>query len=124
MTKTMLRSSLLAVAAFAGAIAAGTAYAATPFDGGWTVAITTTRGSCDSGSSFGLQVHDGVVSGYGGFSVSGRVSPSGAVQVSISAGDQRANGTGRLAGSSGGGTWRGSGARGSCSGRWSASRSG
>jgi hypothetical protein len=92
------------------------------FDGPWTVLVITQRGACGSGSSFGLEIRDGAVHGYGGFDVRGRVAGNGAVQVRISSGDQSASGSGRLSGASGGGTWHGAGSRGTCSGQWSASR--
>jgi hypothetical protein len=113
---------LAALIAIAGASAADSAYARSSFDGPWTVQIMTERGACDSGSSFGLEIRDGAVRGYGGFDVRGRVAGNGAVQVRVSSGDQSASGSGRLSGASGGGTWRGVGSRGVCSGRWAASR--
>jgi hypothetical protein len=113
---------LTAVVAIAAATAADAAYARTSFDGPWNVQIMTQRGACDSGSSFGVQIRDGAVFGYGGFDVRGRVAGNGAVQVRVSSGDQSASGSGRLSATSGGGTWRGVGSRGTCSGRWFASR--
>jgi hypothetical protein len=119
------QASTLAIAgAVAVTVAIGSARAANPYDGSWQVTITTTRGACDSGSGFGLQVRNGVVYGYGSFAVSGHVSPNGATSVSVSAGDQRASGSGRLRGNSGGGSWHGSGSRGVCSGSWYATRTG
>jgi hypothetical protein len=89
----------------------------------WHVTITTVRGTCGSGVGFGLLIRDGLVHGYSSdVNVSGRVSRSGAVQVSLSSGQQYASGSGRLRGSSGDGSWRGVGTQGSCSGYWSASR--
>ena len=113
---------LTAVVAIAAATAADAAYARTSFDGPWNVQIMTQRGACDSGSSFGVQIRDGAVFGYGGVDVRGRVAGNGAVQVRVSSGDQSASGSGRLSATSGGGTWRGVGSRGTCSGRWFASR--
>jgi hypothetical protein len=121
--KSMSFSSVLAaVVAIAGATAAGPAQARTSYDGPWTVLIMTQHGACDSGVSFAVDIRDGAVHGYGGFDVRGHVAGSGAVVVRVSAGDQSASGSGRLAGFSGGGTWRGAGSRGTCSGRWAASR--
>jgi hypothetical protein len=108
--------------AIVGAAAPDPAHARTPFDGGWTVLITTQRRACDSGSSFGLEIRDGAVYGSGGFDVRGRVTGNGAVHVSVNSGDQSATGSGRLSGHAGGGAWHGTGSRGVCSGRWSASR--
>ena len=120
--RSMSLPAVWAVMTIAAAGEAGTAQARTPFDGGWTVLIITQRGTCDSGSSFGLEIRDGAVYGYGSLDVRGRVARNGAVQVRVASGDQRANGSGRLSASSGGGTWQGVGSRGVCSGRWSASR--
>ena len=119
----ILRFSLwTAVAALSLPSAAANA-AATPYDGSWHVTIKTVRGTCSSGVGFGLLIRDGLVSGYSSdFNVSGGVSRSGAVQVSLSSGPQHASGSGRLRGGSGYGSWRGVGTQGSCSGYWSASR--
>ena len=108
--------------AIAGAIASDAAQASSAFDGGWSVRIVTNRGACDPDSSFGVEIRDGVVYGSGGIPVHGRVAGNGAVTVSVASGQRSANGTGRLSGNSGGGTWRGVGSQGACSGRWSASR--
>jgi hypothetical protein len=95
-----------------------TVHAASPFDGSWTVQINTRRGACDPSSSFGVEIHEGVVSG----AVSGRVSKSGAVSVGVSSGGSNARGSGHLSASSGGGSWHGVGSRGACSGTWTAGR--
>jgi hypothetical protein len=103
--------------------AIGSAHAASPYDGSWNVVITTIRGTCSSGGSFRLQIHNGIVyGGGGGFSVDGRVSGGGAVRVSVRSGQQHADGSGRLSGGSGGGSWRGVGSEGVCSGYWRANR--
>jgi hypothetical protein len=114
--------SALMTVAIAAAPATSTARAPTSFDGGWTVLITTQRGACDPSSSFGFEIRDGVVYGYGGADIRGRVAGNGAVSVSVASGEQKASGTGRLSENSGRGTWQGRGSRGVCSGRWSASR--
>lgn len=98
----------------------GGAQAATRYDGTWTVYFTTVRGDCASGSSFRLQVHDGIVSG--AFNAHGHVSANGSTQVSVSNGSGTATGSGRLTASSGGGTWHATGSSGACTGRWSANR--
>jgi hypothetical protein len=108
----------LAAALFAAAI--GGAQARSQYDGTWTVSITTTKGACDSGATFTIQVRDGIVSG--AFNARGQVSSSGYAQVSVSSGNQGGSGSGRLRGNSGGGAWHAVGSRGTCSGSWSASR--
>jgi hypothetical protein len=110
------------IVAIAGAIAADAAQARSAFDGGWTVQIITQRGACDPNSSFGVEIRNGVVYGSGGIPVRGKVAGNGAVTVNVSSGERRADGSGRLSGNSGGGTWHGVGSQGACSGRWSASR--
>jgi hypothetical protein len=115
-------ASTLVIVAIAAPAASGTAQARTSFDGGWTVQIMTQRAGCDPNSSFGVEIRNGVVYGSGGVPVSGRVAGSGAVNVGVASGSSNASGSGRLSASSGGGTWRGIGSRGACSGRWSASR--
>ena len=72
--------------AIAAAVTVNVAQARTPYDGSWTVQIMTQRGACDPSSSFGVEIHDGVVSGAGGMPVHGRVSSSGAVSVSVASG--------------------------------------
>ena len=107
-----------------------TAFFATPsaeaasFDGPWSVVVTTKNGPCDQSYRYGVMIRGGSVSylGGGAVSVSGRVTPSGHVNVTVSAGGQSANGSGRLSSGRGGGTWRGQGPQGACSGVWSASQ--
>jgi hypothetical protein len=107
----------------AGAFAMGAILAAGPaaasFDGTWTVSIVTTKGVCEQGLALPIQINAGrVVSGHSQVSVSGRVAESGGITVSVIQGLKRAFGSGKLAESSGSGTWRG----GPCSGTWTAQR--
>lgn len=108
------------------ALLAATAYltipaqAKTSFDGNWSVVIITEKGTCDRSYRYPVRINGGSV-GYAGeasFNVSGRVLPNGSVTVSVSRGDKRANGSGRLMGDSGTGSWTG----GECSGTWQAER--
>jgi hypothetical protein len=72
-----------------------------------------------------VQISNGyVVGGSRSANLQGRVANNGAVQVSVSAGDQRAIGSGRLSRVRGSGVWRGQGPTGTCSGRWIAERRG
>ncbi|MGB6536874.1 MAG: hypothetical protein WBF58_13025 [Xanthobacteraceae bacterium] len=97
-------------------------YRVSVFDGNWSVAIYTSYGSCGSYRA-AIRISGGrVEGGNGDYSVNGRVSPSGAVSVTVSGGAGSASGYGRLSRSSGGGRWRSSG--GECAGSWSASRRG
>jgi len=123
MLSLSLRAATIATAL---AIAVGSALPAqaASFDGPWSVVVVTRNGPCDSSYRYGLLIQGGRVSylGGGSVSVSGHVSPSGAVSVSVSAGSQSAHGSGRLSNGQGAGTWSGRGASGTCSGTWSASQ--
>jgi hypothetical protein len=96
------------------------AHAKPTFDGTWSVLIVTDEGTCDRAYRYPVHISRGVVSydGQADFIVSGRVKANGAIAVRVARGDQSANGTGRLAGSAGAGSWR----TGECSGTWSAER--
>lgn len=94
------------------------------YNGRWSVEVVTERGECDRAFRYPVIVENGRIrySGdAGGFNFSGQVAPNGAVKVSITSGQGRADGTGKIAGSSGGGTWKISGSR-SCTGRWNAEK--
>src|SRR5262249_30488497 len=116
----MLRLGAALLVAAAAALPSTTmAFAASPYDGRWSVVIQTDRGACDRAYRYGIAIQNGHV-GYAGdnsFNVSGQVGRNGAVSVRVSRGGSYAAGTGRLSGSSGSGTWRGVGS-GVCSGRW------
>ena len=62
--------------------------------------INTTRGDCGSGLRYAVRIIGGRVTSEGGYSVSGAVAPSGAIQVFVSEGGHSASGSGRLAGNS------------------------
>jgi hypothetical protein len=109
------------VAASAALAATATSNAASPhYDGIWSVLIVTEKGDCDRGYRYPIRITHGMLinGGSNPFTISGRVLPSGAITVTVSAGQKSATGTGRLAGNSGGGSWQG----GSCSGSWTAER--
>ncbi|MGE3149557.1 MAG: hypothetical protein AB7K04_10880 [Pseudorhodoplanes sp.] len=92
------------------------------FDGQWSVLIVTQKGDCDRGYRYPVQITNGAV-GYAGqasFNVGGRVSPTGAITVTVSRGDKSARGNGTLSGREGSGFWKTSG--GECSGTWTAER--
>jgi hypothetical protein len=109
---------------------AATVFSATPsayaaaFDGPWSVVIITRNGACDQSYRFGVTIHGSqvVYQGGGMLNVSGRVNKSGHVTVNVASGGQNAYGSGRLSRGRGGGTWRGQGTQGACSGTWSASQ--
>jgi hypothetical protein len=124
MISLCIRAVTLAAAIAVTAFAAAPSADAASFDGPWSVVVITKNGPCDQSYRYGVMIRGSSVSylGGGAVSVSGRVSRSGQVSVNVSAGGQSAAGSGRLSGSRGGGTWRGQGAQGSCSGVWSATR--
>jgi hypothetical protein len=121
---TALRNRLAAcalVAASATLTASATSNAAVPrYDGMWSVSIVTEKGDCDRGYRYPIRISHGVLANGGSdpFTITGNVTPSGAIVVTVSAGNKSAIGSGRLAGNNGGGHWQG----GSCSGTWSAER--
>ena len=97
---------------------------ATDVDGTWSVLIITEKGECDAAYRYAVKVENGRVSYQGDASVdmAGTVAPNGAVKVSIRLGEKGANGTGRLSGLAGTGTWHGAGSGSNCAGRWEAER--
>jgi hypothetical protein len=110
------------------AAAPGTAPAAAgsaSFDGAWSVLIVTDSGTCDRAYRYALHIANGrIYYNDPSFDVSGGVDARGNVSVSVSAGGQRASGSGRLFGDSGGGQWSGHSATSQCSGHWEAQRRG
>jgi hypothetical protein len=117
------RPTLIGAAVLAAVVssASSAALARGGYDGAWTVTMMTTRGGCSAFTSFGVQVVNGTVQASGGgFSLRGRVSPSGAVNATAGSADQVAHAHGRLSSRTGGGSWV-SPQKG-CSGRWTATR--
>jgi hypothetical protein len=119
-----IRAATLATVFAVAVSSAGPSAQAASFDGPWSVLVVTRSGPCDQAYRYGVTISRGVVyyAGGGPVSLTGRVSPSGSVVVRVSSGPQYAVGSGRLSRSTGGGSWRGQGPSGSCSGVWSASR--
>ena len=104
----------------------GTAASAAPTDGRWAVRMVTDSGVCDKSYDYVIAVEDGRVryipqDSDAPPSVSGHVSPSGAVNLDIRKGIARVGATGNLAGSAGSGSWK-LGIL--CSGRWTAQKRG
>jgi len=119
-SRSVARALTLPALMVATAYAAMPAQAKTNFDGNWSVVIITEKGTCDRSYRYPVRISGGTV-GYAGeasFDVSGRVHPNGNVTVSVSKGDRRANGSGKLSGDYGAGSWTG----GECSGTWQAER--
>jgi hypothetical protein len=117
-TRLALCTLVTATASFA---ASASSNAAAPrYDGVWSVSIVTEKGDCDRGYRYPIRITQGTLANSGSdpFTISGSVTSSGAIVVTVSAGNKSAIGSGRLAGNTGGGHWQG----GSCSGTWSAER--
>ncbi len=96
------------------------------YDGLWSVLIITERGTCDRGYRYPLRIARGRVGhadpSSSSFTIRGKVGAGGAIQVSVSRGQDSANGSGRLSRSAGAGRWKT--ASGRCSGVWTAERRG
>jgi hypothetical protein len=122
----MLSNSIRAVTMASAIVACTLPLASTanagPYDGSWSVTVITRSGPCDPSYRYGVSISNGIVSGGGGASVSGRVTNSGAVSVVVSSSVGSARGSGHLSRNGGGGSWSGQGQQGRCSGTWSASR--
>lgn len=100
------------------------ALAKTVYDGKWSVAIVTERGTCDRSYRYPVSIVNGVVqrstAGDQSFAVSGKVTTTGTVHVVVARGQQRAEGSGRLSHIGGQGKWVSG--TGECVGYWTAER--
>jgi hypothetical protein len=119
MTINFARASVLALAVTAAT--AGVASASSPYDGRWSLSITTTRGACDT-YNFPVNIENGNVTFPGLVRASGHVAKGGAVRVNVAAGDKSASGSGKLSLASGSGRWSGKSGTDRCSGTWTAQR--
>lgn len=115
----IFRSAIAAhILMLAGTILATPAQAAT-FDGEWNVQIASSISACSSGVSVSIGINNGQVASTSAMvTASGRVAEAGTISVTLASGVKRAVGLGRLAGTSGSGTWRAA----LCSGTWTAQR--
>jgi hypothetical protein len=92
---------------------------ASTFDGAWNVRISSSSETCGNGSTVAIGINNGqIASSSAMVTASGRVADAGSINVTLSTGIKRAVGFGRLSGTSGSGTWRGS----MCTGTWTAER--
>jgi hypothetical protein len=119
------RRSFLALGAFAFVVAAAAlraAEAVPSYDGLWSVVILTKAGLCEPSYRYPVRIMNGhlINAGKATVQISGRVGKNGSVVVNVSSGDKTAIGTGRLAATSGAGSW--TGGNGVCSGTWQAER--
>lgn len=120
LSSTIGRGSLFALVAASAMIASTGTYSAPAYDGLWSVSIVTEKGDCDRGYRYPIRITNGVLANAGSVSVDivGKVQPTGAITVMLSAAGKSANGSGRLSGDLGEGHWSG----GECSGTWTAER--
>jgi hypothetical protein len=118
--KTIGRGALFALVAASATVVTTSSYAVPGYDGLWSVSIITEKGACDRGYRYPIRISNGVLANAGDVAVNiaGKVMPTGAVTVMVSAAGKSANGTGRLSGNLGEGSWTG----GDCSGTWTAER--
>jgi hypothetical protein len=122
MTALRNRLAVCALVAASATLAASATSNATPprYDGIWSVSIVTEKGDCDRGYRYPVRISNGILANGGSdpFTITGNVTSSGAIVVTVSTGAKSATGSGRLAGDGGAGRWQG----GACSGTWSAER--
>lgn len=121
-----LRDAVLAPALILGlASASGTAHAANRFDGAWSVVAMAESGTCTGPYRYPIVIRDGQVDDAGdtGVEASGHAGDDGRITGTIRRGLANITVFGRLGGAAGRGRWTLSGL-GSCSGRWTAHRSG
>jgi hypothetical protein len=119
-TRKRATFGLAALATAATLTAFSPASAVPSFDGAWSVVITTEAGGCEPTYRTSIRISKGqfINAGNGQFTLRGQVDKDGLVKVTVSKGDNSANGNGRLSAKSGGGTWAG----GPCAGKWQAER--
>lgn len=92
------------------------------YDGSWDLVFVTQSGDCDRSYNFTVNITDGVVTHPNLVKFRGYVAKSGAVRASVTVHEKYAAGSGRLAGSSGRGNWRGHSGSSQCAGYWTAQR--
>jgi len=116
------RGVLCALLAASATLATTASFAVPSYDGTWSVLVVTEKGTCDAAYRYPIRISNGhlINAGDAAFTVTGSVAQTGAITVTVSAAGKSAIGSGRLAGTMGGGSWTG----GSCSGSWSAERRG
>jgi hypothetical protein len=91
------------------------------FDGVWSVVMQTTRGNCPAAVRAGVRIVGGrMLAEDQSYGIDGRVAPSGAVRVTVSAAGQTGGAFGHLSRAAGRGRWQTQ--SGECAGEWSAAR--
>lgn len=99
-----------------------TASARTAYDGAWSLDFATQRGDCST-YHFDVNIADGIVSHPNLVRFTGRVNAAGLVRASVAVQNKFASGSGRLAQTTGRGTWSGQDGSAHCSGVWTAQKS-
>jgi hypothetical protein len=103
-TRNTIRSvALFAFVAASATIATTSTFAVPAYDGLWSVSIVTEKGTCDRGYRYPIRISNGVLANAGDVAVNiaGKVMPTGAITVVVSAAGKSANGSGRLSGNLG-----------------------
>jgi hypothetical protein len=102
------RTIALAIALGLTALPAQTSFAATPFDGTWSVQITAESGQCPAGYTVPIRVSNGRVSYSGPFNAraNGKIGSNGALQVSFAHSSDVVNARGSVKGRVGRGSWK------------------
>jgi hypothetical protein len=108
LTKQIVTLATLLGAGFvlAGSASAGPA-STKPYDGTWTVLISTQTGSCDPSYTYAVAIEDGRVQQASNSSatISGQISPDGTIGLGLRSGPATADASGRLKSNKGSGTW-------------------
>ena len=118
---SILSGALFTLVAASATVATTSTYAVPAYDGLWSVSIITEKGDCDRGYRYPIRIQNGALANAGSvtaITINGKVQPTGAITVVVSAGSKSASGSGRLSGDLGEGHWSG----GECSGSWTAER--
>ena len=119
----MMKAALLCLGAAASVVAlTSIAHARSAYDGAWDLVFVTQRGACDPTYNFSVNITDGIITHPNLVRFRGRVARSGAVRASVTVQEKHASGSGRLASTSGRGTWSGYSGHARCSGYWTAQR--
>lgn len=121
----LLRAALAPALILGVNVVSGDAHAASRFDGSWSVVATADAGSCTGPYRYPIVIRDGNVddAGSNGVDASGRAADDGRIVGTIRRGLASVAVSGRLSKTTGRGNWRLTGL-GSCSGRWTARRTG
>jgi hypothetical protein len=93
------------------------AFAARPFDGMWTVVVTTEKGACPQVMTFVVAVQNGAIENA---AFKGLISNRGSVYLAFGSGSEAINAQGKERGLICGGVWRETTEQ--CAGHWKSSR--